>query len=143
MVRQRPVFGWGLGTFSGVYPSFRSFFTNLWVNEAHNDFIQTLVETGIVGFCLRRRLSSVALQGGDSEFKDWRSDQASALRLAAFVGCLGLLIHGLGDFNLQIPANAAIFFALSAIVTTVSGRSETGSQIRRELRIAKWMLEGF
>lgn len=124
MVRQRPVFGWGLGTFSGVYPSFRSFFTNLWVNEAHNDFIQTLVETGLVGFACAAAYLLLLCKAGIRNSKDWRSDQASALRLAAFVGCLGLLIHGLGDFNLQIPANAAIFFALSGIVTTVSGRSE-------------------
>lgn len=125
MVRQRPFWGWGLGTFSDVYPSFRSFYTNLWVNEAHNDFVQTLVETGVAGFACVAAYLFLLCKGGIRNSKEWRSDQASALRLAAFVGCLGLLIHGLGDFNLQIPANAAIFFALSAIVTTVSCGSET------------------
>jgi hypothetical protein len=38
--------------------------------------------------------------------------------MAALIGCTGLLIHSLSDFNLQIPANAALFFALTAIATT-------------------------
>jgi O-antigen ligase len=39
MVRQRPLLGWGFGTFEVVYPSFRSFYTDLAVNAAHNDFV--------------------------------------------------------------------------------------------------------
>jgi O-antigen ligase len=52
MFSQRPIWGWGLGTFPTVYPSFRSFYTNLFVNEAHNDYAQLLVETGLLGFAL-------------------------------------------------------------------------------------------
>ncbi|MGB6025096.1 MAG: O-antigen ligase family protein, partial [Candidatus Sulfotelmatobacter sp.] len=33
MFSHRPVWGWGLGTFPTVYPSYRSFYTNLLVNE--------------------------------------------------------------------------------------------------------------
>ena len=52
MFSQRPIWGWGLGTFPTVYPSYRSFYTNLFVNEAHNDYAQLLVETGLLGFAL-------------------------------------------------------------------------------------------
>ena len=47
-----PLLGWGLGTFPTIYPSFRSFYTNLFVNQAHNDYAQLLVETGLLGFGL-------------------------------------------------------------------------------------------
>ena len=46
-VGQPPV---GLGTFDVVYPAYRSFYTTLYVNAAHNDYLQVLIETGIVGF---------------------------------------------------------------------------------------------
>ena len=53
MFAQRPTLGWGLGTFPVVYPQFRSFYTDLYVDHAHNDYIQMLVEMGAAGFCLR------------------------------------------------------------------------------------------
>src|SRR6202021_2570173 len=52
MFSHRPALGWGLGTFPTIYPSYRSFYTNLFVNEAHNDYAQLLVETGLFGFGL-------------------------------------------------------------------------------------------
>ena len=48
MFRDRPVVGWGLGTFPTVYPQFRSFYTNFFVNEGHNDYLQLLAEMGSV-----------------------------------------------------------------------------------------------
>ncbi len=116
-----------------VYPSFRSFYTNLWVNEAHNDFVQTLVECGIIGFAISVAFVILLHRGAVYNFKRWRSDTRSSIILAASLGCLGLLIHGLVDFNLQIPANAAFFFALSGIVTTRRGRPPAnGSSADRE-----------
>lgn len=117
MLRERPFFGWGLGTFPVVYPEFRSFFTNLWVNEAHNDFVQTFVETGLLGFAFAVAFLVLLCREGIRNLKHWRNDTPSSLMLAAFLGCIGISVHGFVDFNLQIPANAAFFFVLSAIVT--------------------------
>ena len=50
MFRNKPVLGWGLRTFPVVYPQFRSFYTNFFVNEAHNDYLQLLCEMGLLGF---------------------------------------------------------------------------------------------
>jgi O-antigen ligase len=118
MIEQHPVVGWGLGTFPVIYPSFRSFYTNLFVNEAHNDFVQLLVETGILGFSLILIFLFLTYWAGLRSVDHWRSEPRAAIVLAALVGCTGLLIHGLGDFNLQIPANAAIFSAIAAIAAT-------------------------
>ena len=121
MLWERPILGWGLGTFSVVYPSFRSFYTDLWVNEAHNDFVQTLVETGIAGFAIACSFLIVLCREGIRNCRHWRSDPRSSVQLAAFLGCVGLLTHGFCDFNLQIPANAALFFALSALMSVGDG----------------------
>jgi O-antigen ligase len=118
MLWERPILGWGLGTFPIVYPSFRSFFTNLWVNEAHNDYLQTLVETGVAGFAAAIAFLVLLCREAVRNLRHWRSDSQSALAFAAFLGCVGLMVHGLVDFNLQIPANAALFFCLSALVSS-------------------------
>src|SRR5579864_4114449 len=46
MFLNKPVLGWGLESFPVVYPQFRGFYTNFFVNQAHNDYLQLLVETG-------------------------------------------------------------------------------------------------
>ena len=131
MVWERPILGWGLGTFPDVYPSFRSYFTNLWVNEAHNDFVQTLVETGIVGFACAAAFLLLLCRVAIRNSRLWRSEIQSSMATAAFIGCLGLLIHGVVDFNLQIPANAAFFFALAALATNGAIGSDAGNEAGR------------
>ena len=126
MAGQRPFLGWGLGSFSTVYPSFRSFFTNFWVNEAHNDFVQILVETGIIGFAFAGSFLFLLGIAGIRNARHWRSEDRASIMLAAFLGCVGFVVHSLFDFNLQIPANAAFFFALSALAAMGSSRPKRG-----------------
>ena len=39
------------------------------------------------------------------------------MKLAAMIGVTGLLVHSLVDFNLHVPANAAIFYSLCLLGT--------------------------
>ncbi len=117
MLESRPVLGWGLGTFPEVYPSFRSFYTNYFVNEAHNDYVQLAVETGLVGFAIGCWFIALFFRSGLRRMEHWRTEIRSAAAVAAIIGVTGILVHSLSDFNLQIPANAALFFALAALAT--------------------------
>lgn len=117
MIAARPVFGWGLGTFPVVYPSFRSFYTNFFVNAAHNDYVQVAFETGLAGFALVCCFIVLFYRAALNRVANWRVDVRSAATLAAIVATTGILIHSLSDFNLQIPANASLFFALTALAT--------------------------
>ena len=40
------------------------------------------------------------------------------MSLAALIGCTGILLHSFVDFNLQIPANAAMFYVLCALAAS-------------------------
>jgi len=57
---------------------------------------------------------------GVTRIRHWRHDAGAATSLAALVGCSGLIAHSFTDFNLEIAANAALFFALAAIATVAS-----------------------
>lgn len=118
MFSHRPVLGWGLGTFPTVYPGFRTFYTNLFVNEAHNDYAQLLVETGLVGFVLMLWFLVFLYRYGLPTSRRWEFRWDGAVSLAALLGCTGMLLHSFVDFNLQIPANAAVFYALCALAAT-------------------------
>ncbi len=118
MFFKRPVAGWGLGTFPTVYPSYRSFYTNLFVNEAHNDYAQLLVETGLVGFGLMLWFLVRLYRYGLPTSRRWEFKWDGAVSLASLLGCTGILLHSIVDFNLQIPANAAMFYALCGLAAS-------------------------
>ena len=115
MLLKRPLLGWGLGTFPTVYPQFRSFYTTFFVNEAHNDYLQLLVETGLAGFFIAAWFLVVVFRHATAKLKSWTETTNGALTVASLLGCVGILVHSALDFNLQIPANAALFYALCAI----------------------------
>jgi O-antigen ligase len=118
MLVKRPFLGWGLGTFPIVYPQFRSFYTTFFVNEAHNDYLQLLVETGVAGFSIAIWFLVLVFRQAITKLKDWNQTSTGALTVAALLGCVGILVHSFLDFNLQIPANAALFYVLCAIAAS-------------------------
>jgi O-antigen ligase len=115
MFRNKPVLGWGLGTFPTVYPQFRSFYTNFFVNQAHNDYLQLLSEMGVLGFAAMLWFLFVLYRSALRKIENWASDVSSAVTLACTLGFTGILVHSFFDFNLQIPANAAIFYVFCTI----------------------------
>jgi O-antigen ligase len=115
MFPHKPFLGWGLGSFVDVYPQFRSFYTNLVIDHAHNDYLELLVETGIAGAIVAVWLLSTVFR---SAWKKLQSREWGIIELAtaaSTAGITGILIHSLVDFNLQIPANAALLYVLCTI----------------------------
>ena len=131
MLIKRPFLGWGLGTFPIVYPEFRSFYTTFFVNQAHNDYLQLLVETGLAGFSIAVWFLVLVFRQAAGKLKNWTETASGALTVAALLGCVGILVHSFLDFNLQIPANAALFYVLCAIAASAPLQE---SQRRRVLR---------
>jgi O-antigen ligase len=131
MLLKRPLLGWGLGAFPTVYPGFRSFYTNFFVNEAHNDYLQLLVETGLIGFSIAIWFLVLVFRKAAGKLQNWTETASGALTAASLLGCIGILVHSFLDFNLQIPANAALFYVLCAIAAAAPLQE---SQRRRVLR---------
>ena len=117
MFPHRPSLGWGLGTFEYVYPQFRSFYTSYYIDEAHNDYLQLLIELGAAGFITMIWFLSLVFRIGSKKLRNWPVDINGGVALAALLGVTGILVHSLVDFNLQVPANAALFYVLCTIAT--------------------------
>ena len=131
MLLKRPLLGWGLGAFPIAYPQFRSFYTTFFVNQAHNDYLQLLVETGLAGFAIVVWFLVLVFRQASSKIKNWTETASGALTVAALLGCVGILVHSFLDFNLQVPANAALFYVLCAIAASAPLQE---SQRRRVVR---------
>jgi O-antigen ligase len=131
MVRAKPVLGWGLGSFATVYPGFRSFYDDAPIREAHNDYMQLLVETGVAGGLIALWFLIVLFREGWRNVSRSISNWDRGITVAAIVAVSGILIHSASDFNLHIPANAAVFFVMCALAAAPMACSQ------RELRSAR------
>jgi len=109
------LYGTGLATFPTVYPLYRSFSTDLFVNQAHNDIAQLMVETGLLGLALVVWFLVLVYRRGLARAQGWMASWKGAGALAALTGVTGMLVHSAFDFNLRIPANALFFCVLCGV----------------------------
>lgn len=124
-----PWLGTGLGTLPFVYSRYESYYDGIIVNHAHNDYLELLADTGIVGgFCGIVFLVILFRQAG-SHLRSVLSPARVAFYSGALAACAGFLAHSAVDFNLHIPSNALLFFvvAFMAGASFKSGHGESRS----------------
>ena len=114
MIADRPLFGFGLGAFQSAFAPYQEGWITGLVEHAHCDWLELLVTTGWVGF-------TVAAAAGAWHFalavRDWLRGldlENRALLSGMIFACLAFLLHGLVEFNLQLPASAALLVVLLA-----------------------------
>ena len=112
-----PIIGTGLGTLQMVFPPYDTLYDNKIVNHAHNDYLELLAEAGILGALCGAGFLGVLLLESLKGLENLQSSFNSALNLAGLMGCCGILVHSLVDFNLHIPANALLFFVAAHLAT--------------------------
>jgi len=113
-----PVVGTGLGTLIVVYPQYETFYDGKLVDHAHNDYVEALAETGVVGALCCAAFVVLLFRSALVNLWASRNSLNFAIHLGALVACAGLLAHGLADFNLHIPSNALLFFLQAALAST-------------------------
>jgi O-antigen ligase len=113
-----PWTGTGLGTLQTVYPRYESLYDGKVVNHTHNDYLEALAETGLLGGLFCAWFLGVMFLESQRRLTESSHSFASALHLSGLVGCTGFLVHSLVDFNLHIPANALLFFLMANLATS-------------------------
>jgi O-antigen ligase len=115
-----PVRGTGLGTLQVVFPRYESMYDGKVANHAHNDYVELLAETGVIGaLCFATFLFLLFRRSWD-EIHATLNPQDLALRMGALVACAGLLVHSFVDFNLHIPSNALLFYLLAVVASSAA-----------------------
>lgn len=110
-----PVFGTGLGSFYGTFPRYRQGNVEGFNYHAHNDYVQFLTETGIVGFSLLGLIVVLSLAGAlRAQFRR-RDPLMRGTAVGATMAIVAMLVHSSVDFNLQIGANGALFMVVLAL----------------------------
>jgi O-antigen ligase len=115
---QHPIAGTGLGTLQIVYPRYESLYDGKIVNHTHNDYLEALAETGILGGLCCAWFLSVLFSESVRRLRQDNHSFAGTLQISGLVACAGFLVHSLVDFNLHIPSNAFLFFLMAHLASS-------------------------
>ena len=120
--------GAGPGLFDERFRAFRPEGLQQQPYRAHNDFLNTLTDWGVVGAVIVATALGLLAVG---IIKTWRvvrgprqalggrtESNRFAFVLGASVGLLALFFHSAVDFNMHIPANAILAIMLMALLTS-------------------------
>ena len=113
-----PLAGTGLGTLQIVYPPYETLYDAKVVNHAHNDYLEALAETGVLGGLCCAWFLGVLFLKSFSRIRQNDFSFPAALQLSGIVACAGFLVHALVDFNFHIPSNLWLFFLMAHLATT-------------------------
>jgi O-antigen ligase len=115
-----PVFGVGLGAVRDVIPFYQDY-TILpgHTLHLHNDFVELLAETGMLGMTILLSLSVLLLKSIRAWGRCIRTEER-VLRGSVLAAWLCFALHSAVDFSFQIPGNAVIFWALTLLLAQQS-----------------------
>lgn len=122
--------GTGLGSFEQVYHRYEDAgqVTTVYVNHAHNDYLETVLELGAGGFLL-----ILAFLGWwvVMSVKVWTSRSSTPFVRAATIASAAILAHSFVDFPLRTAAISAIFAACIAMIAEHGRASSPASSGER------------
>jgi O-antigen ligase len=116
VIRDFPLVGSGLNTFGPAMLTYQTTQRDQHFQEAHNDYLQILVEGGLIGG-LPAAFALVILARAIRRRFVTRQDEAMAywLRVGATTGLVAIGLQSLVEFSLQMPGNAVFCVVLMAI----------------------------
>jgi O-antigen ligase len=130
LVRASPLLGCGFGAFESAFLRYKTVAPMHSVEFAHNDYLQCLIETGVLG------LASLLLFFGTHAKSAASGVGASAPEEALLSSaCLGsfaaMATHALADFSLYIPANGLL-------LAWVAGIAASTPAPRHQVELSRW-----
>jgi O-antigen ligase len=125
IIRHYPVLGSGLGTYGVAYTQYDSRNGDYRLEQAHNDYLQTMSDAGIMGVGLALFFVVLLFRMGFAR-QQTRDVFRRGVATGALAGCFAVLVHSFFDFTLHTTANALLFLMLASLAT-LNGRLEEGT----------------
>jgi O-antigen ligase len=112
--------GSGLGTFINIFPLYSPVETQRSIYaHAHNDYLEFILETGIIGVLLLIAFASLIIY---SIARSSLQGKTGILTIAAVSSAFTIVVHSIFDFNLHILSNALLFSAVLGMVIALSNK---------------------
>jgi O-antigen ligase len=134
LIRQSFPVGTGLGTFDAVFHSIEdpAQVTATYVNHAHNDYLQLVLELGLAGALLIAAFLAWWLA---QVVRIWRSPASTLYVRAATIASGALLAHSIVDYPLRTAALSAVFAICIGLMA--QPRQQQNSSDKRQARPAR------
>lgn len=125
-------FGWagsGLGTYAKVYPLTEApaQVDRVYINHAHNDYLELLVENGFAGLLL---ILWFLGWWGFAIAKMARSPASDPYAYAGAIASAALLLHSLVDYPLRTAALSAVFALCIGLIVTSRRTAKSEGDLR-------------
>ncbi len=135
-----PLLGAGVGSFSRLYPAYRTVTAPQAIAHAHNDYFELLAGGGAVGLGLFVWFAGAVLLAAARACMPRRDPPALYLAFGAIAGCIAFLVHGASDFSLAIGANAISFFFLLGLAVSASHAPAGNDADEVRTLLGRWRL---
>ncbi|MBI5233585.1 MAG: O-antigen ligase family protein, partial [Deltaproteobacteria bacterium] len=123
IIKDYPIVGTGLGTFETVFWGYRPIEAGaMWWQSAHNDYLQIMAETGILGALIAGCLVFTLLRSAVRSIK--KGGRAGLLAVSLLCAVTGFLMSLLTTSSMGVPANMLFFSCLAGLI--IRGREDTG-----------------
>lgn len=152
MIKERPLTGWGAGTFYIVYPNFRvpEYFLNPHsvnaTRHAHNELLEVTAEAGIIGVGFFLWLLIVVFSRGIKSFNRQPLDLTNFINAGLMAGMMALLIQNLTGVNLRFEASGLylyLFLGLISATCSISQNHKEENIFRKKIGTKKalpWLI---
>lgn len=116
LIKANPLLGVGIGAFPTAFTLYDQSNGLLEIGAAHNDYLQLVADAGLLGALIGLWFVIVVIRA-IARATACKDRFLAGLALGAATGVIGILVHSLFDFNLQIPSNALLFLVFVAVIS--------------------------
>lgn len=135
--RDHPLLGAGMGNFRLIYPLYNqravkdpSFNVEVKAAEAHNDYVQSLAETGLLG---TGALVVILLLLAKRVWKSKKEDLDPAL-IAVAVALSAILLEAFWDFPFKLPVPSSFFWIYAGVLWVLT-KDNSRQQLSRKISL--------
>ena len=126
MFKDRPLFGWGPGTYQFLYAPYQESKNKTIIStnsgdmgNAHSEYIGTLAEQGIPGSLIVVSIVVVFMYCGLMTYRRAKNKESKILVLAATLALFGYYVHGTLNNFLDTDKLAVPIWSCMAIITAI------------------------
>ncbi|HEY2866390.1 MAG TPA: O-antigen ligase family protein, partial [Pyrinomonadaceae bacterium] len=132
-----PIIGAGLNAFGAAYTRYDLANGTLRLEQAHNDYLQILVDAGLIGLACVAAFIFLLFRRSFETIRSSTDDLRRGSAIGALAGCFGILIHSFFDFPLRTPANGFVFLLLVALAVASIEQSPSTHRSHRVHRLSE------